>query len=301
MKTKSLRIISGFCALLSAGGVVATSYLAVKEAPKAKEAMSNLGENPTFWQKTKCFIKNYKKTILAGGLTIGTNVASQVMQQKMVASLTSTIVGLKTVANNSEKFKQKAKEVIGKENYNKITQAFAKEESKKIDIPSNVEPDNLLVWEEHVGFFLATEAGIRKAIGLLNRRLNKQTSETEYSYKLDDFINDSDAKLLNKKDAEPYLLFGWSIDQLWYCTEDNFVDIDEELFNTVQKDANGNEYRELRFDYVPVYDPETFEEVTRDEGKVNMYLEDVPTDFKDEMRIILGYEPKYITDKKRKQ
>lgn len=301
MNTKTMRIVSGVLSAVGAAGVIGTSYLAVKEAPKTKEAMNALGENPTFWQKAKTFIKGYKWSIAAGGLTIASNVTSAVMQAKMVASLSASIAGLTAIANNSEKFKQKAKEVIGKENYNKITQAFAKEQSKKIDIPKNVKPNNILVWEEHIGFFLATEAGIRKAMGLLNRRLNKQISETEYSYKLDDFVNDSGAELLDKEEAEPYLLFGWSIDQIWFCTEDNFVDIDEELFNTVQKDANGNEYRELRFEYVPVYDPETFEEVTRDEGKVNAYLNDVPEDYQDNMREILGYEPKYITDKKRKQ
>ena len=297
MNTKTAKVVSILLSVTGAAGVVATSYLAVKEAPKAKEELEKLGEKPDFWSKAKCFIKNYKKTLAAGTLTIGSNVASAVLTQHMVANLSATIVGLQTVANNSEKFKQKAKEVIGKENYNKITKAFAKEEAEKIDISNVYIPEgNILIWEEHLGFMIGTREKIYETLNYMARKFVKNTPEEyddDWTFTFADFIAKSDVELLAKEEAKPYLLFGWGYDHLGKMKEDMLVCIDEDLFKTEQKDKNGNPYYELRFNYAPVYDPIYFEDAMRDETEIKGYLNAVPEGYKDEMRKELGYEPKH--------
>lgn len=304
MTIKTMRIVSGILSAVGAAGVIGTSYLAVKEAPKTKEAMSKLGDNPTFWQKAKTFVKGYKWTLAAGTLTIGSNVTSAAMQAKMVASLSASVAGLTAIVNNSEKFKQKAKEVIGTENYNKITKALAKEESKVIpqEVKNEIHGDNILMWQEHLGFFIGTREDVYRTINYIDKKFNSvdMIGEGTWTYELADFVTDAKLKLLHMDQAKPYLSFGWGYDQLYYTKKDKLIYIDQELFDTPQKDDNGNVYYELRFNHRLVYSPEYFEEVMADESELNGYLQETPQEYRDEMREELGYEPRYEATKKRK-
>lgn len=291
MNIRTTRIISGILSAVGAAGVIGTSYLAVKEAPKAKEAMSNLGENPTFWQKAKAFVKNYKWSLAAGTLTIGSNVTSAVMQAKMVASLSGAVAGLTAIVNNSDKFKQKAKEVIGKDNYNKIVKAISKDEANKIpeEKIKNIEEGKSLYWEEHVGFVLTTENDIRRAHDALNHRLNKQLDCNMWTFSLEEFFDAAGAEYLNKDLPKKYKEFGWGVEHLTKIKGCQYVDLDEELLTTDALDENGNTYRIISWDYPPVYDPLHFEDAMRDETEINGYLLATPEEYREKMEEELEY------------
>lgn len=291
MTIKTMRIVSGVLSAVGAAGVIGTSYLAVKEAPKTKEAMSKLGENPTFWQKAKTFVKGYKWTLAAGSLTIGSNITSAAMQAKMVASLSASVAGLTAIVNNSEKFKQKAKDVIGKDNYNKIVKAISKDEAEKLpqEKLKNIEEGKSLYWEEHVGFVLASENDIRRAQDALNHRLNKQLDSDMWTFSLEEFFDAAGAEYLNKDLPRKYKEFGWGVEHLQKIKGCQYVDIDEELLTTDALDENGNTYRIISWDYPPVYDPLHFEDAMRDDTEVKGYLLATPEEFREKMEEELEY------------
>ena len=291
MTIKTMRIVSGVLSAVGAAGVVGTSYLAVKEAPKTKEAMSKLGVNPTFWQKAKTFVKGYKWTLAAGTLTIGSNITSAAMQAKMVASLSASVAGLTAIVNNSEKFKQKAKEVIGKDNYNKIVKAVSKDEAKKLpeEKVKNIGEGKSLYWEEHVGFVLTTENDIRRAHDALNHRLNKQLDADMWVFTLDEFFDAAGAEYLNKDLPKKYKDFGWGVEHLTKIKGCQYVDLDEEMLTTDVIDDNGNQYRIIQWDYSPVYDPLHFEDAMRDETEIKGYLLATPEEFREKMEEELEY------------
>jgi len=288
---KTMRIVSGILSVAGAAGVIGTSYLAVKEAPKTKEAMSKLGENPTFWQKVKTFVKGYKWTLAAGSLTIGSNVTSAVMQAKMVASLSASVAGLTAVLNNSEKFKQKAKDVIGKDNYNKIVKAISKDEAKNIpqEKLKDIGEGKSLYWEEHVGFVLTTENDIRRAQDALNHRLNKPIDSDIWTFSLEEFFDAAGAKYLNINLSDKYTAFGWGVEHLMKTKGCQYVDLDEEMLTTDVTDDYGNTYRIIQWDYPPVYDPLHFEDAMRDETEVKGYLLATPEEFREKMEEELEY------------
>jgi len=283
---KTMRIVSGILSVAGAAGVVGTSCLAVKEAPKAKEAMSKLDEKASFWQKAKTFVKGYKWTLTAGALTIGSNVTSAAMQAKMIAGLSASVAGLTAVLNNSEKFKEKAKEVIGKENYNKIVKAISKDEAKKLpqDKIKNIGEGKSLYWEEHVGFVLTTENDIRRAHDALNHRLNKDIDSDMWTFTLEEFFDAAGAEYLNENLPRKYKEFGWGVEHLQKIKGCQYVDLDEEMLTTDVIDDNGNQYRIIQWDYPPVYDPLHFEDAMRDETEVKGYLLATPEEFREKMR-----------------
>lgn len=291
MTIKTMRIVSGILSVAGAAGVVGTSCLAVKEAPKAKEAMSKLDKKASFWQKAKTFVKGYKWTLTAGALTIGSNVTSAAMQAKMIAGLSASVAGLTAVLNNSEKFKDKAKEVIGKENYNKIVKAISKDEAKKLpqEKVKNIGEGKSLYWEEHVGFVLTTENDIRRAQDALNHRLNKQIDEDMWTFTLEEFFDAAGAEYLDKDLPKKYKDFGWGVEHLTKLKGSQYVDLDEEMLTTDNTDDNGNQYRIIQWDYRPVYDPLHFEDAMRDDTEINGYLLATPKEFRKEMEEELEY------------
>ena len=205
-------------------GVIATSVLVAKEAPKASKKLEEVVEEDkkkALLQKGTIVFKSYWPAILCGVGTIASIVASTIISKRTEASLIATATVLSQGWN---KYKYKVKELLGPEVNDKITNAISHDEYKQ-KVPEKeekkTEPSNtsnkVLYYEEHLGFFECDQVKFMAALNDLNQRLHVPDADvkgTFYWATLKTFADDAKAVLRDKSKLEACKNIGWTADYL---------------------------------------------------------------------------------------
>lgn len=222
---ENLKITSVILTGISAVGVVATAVLASKATLKANrlyEARLQYDENakPTDKETIKETWKHYIPTAIAGAATIGCIIGINGVNKKQLAAMTGAYVLLDSTY---KKHKDKIKEVLGNETFEKIRRGFIEDEMKKNDISEYRTDENLLFYEEHIGkFFEKTMLEVQDAEYQLNRKLAIDGEVT-----LNDFFEFLGLDPIEIGDA-----LGWSVETICDSNHPAWIDFEHELIET---------------------------------------------------------------------
>ena len=216
MDIKNQRRISLGLSLISALGVAGTFIMVSKETLKAKEALDKLPEDASQLTKIKTFVKNYKYSLMISAATIASGLGSRIISNKVETSLIATATMLDA---GYRKYRNSIKKTLGLDaDKNALKQIMKDEYSKSIEAPKEEE---LLFWEEHVGYFYAKKSKILEAYSLMNEDLSGNTGgwvstgrtpETWYTIK--GFLDLCEARILSHNVDHNKLNWGWDIDYL---------------------------------------------------------------------------------------
>ena len=131
IKRNSALILS----ILGAAGVIATSILAARAAPKAEKrldaAKEEKGEELTRYEEIKVTLPTYGSAIGAGVATIMCICGAQILNSRQQASLVSAYA---IVDRARKDYRRKAVELYGEEMDRKIIDAIAAEDAEAIHI-----------------------------------------------------------------------------------------------------------------------------------------------------------------------
>lgn len=217
-------------------GVVGTAIAVAKETPRYLEAKKNLGDNPTFWQKTKCVAKSYGPALAIGSATIASISASTLISRKIEASLSASLLLAK---EGYRKYGDKVKELVGIEKNTKAVVNLSEEDTFESKLYDEAEKRGEQVfWNKYTGFFIATKLGVVQALLNMNMRLNSYNSYDTYAeYErgwctIKQFIEESGSKVCNSQQYDLYKNYGWNIDYKCMRDEDAWIDVHyEEHYN----------------------------------------------------------------------
>ena len=118
---------------LSAAGVVATTFMAIRATPKAlkliNEAEKEKGEKLSKWETVKTVAPTYLSTALIGTSTIVCIFGTNTLTKHQQASLASAYAFLD---QSYKKYRRKVVELYGEETHNNVVNAIAIEKAKTV-------------------------------------------------------------------------------------------------------------------------------------------------------------------------
>lgn len=246
------------CSILGAAGVVVTTVLTAKLAPKAQKRVEKMkqdleakGETAKKGDILIANIKSYWPAILSGGATLASIFTSQFLSKKAEVSL---IAAAGTADQLCRKYKNQIRNVAGKTGLTDIINKISKDDYEQVK-PEQPTDNRKLFWEEHVGFFYADELLLERSMTALNQRINDSMALYEYEMygiaTIADLITGCEAEILNKNIKLADLNFGWSFDYLADSWEGYWIhDYREELTT-----EDGKSYTRIIFTEDPVYNP----------------------------------------------
>lgn len=202
--------------ILSAAGTVMTAILVAKETPKAIEKIKKIKakkEKPTKMEYIKALAPIYWPAGVICLGTIASTTISQVISMRTQASLIATSTML---SQGWRRYKGKVKDVLGIDGDRYVTDEIALDEYEK-NKNLNSSSDNILFWEEHLGFFSCKKEDLLAGIADLNQRLHTQDSNplnTSYWTNLYFLIEDANAKIYDKNRLEACKNIGWTLEYL---------------------------------------------------------------------------------------
>lgn len=246
------KIISILLGLLSAGGTVATAVLVAKATPKALEKIKELKNNPN--TKKIDYVKNLIPIYWPAGIiclgTIASTTISQVVSLKTEASLIATSTVL---SQGWHKYKNKVKDVFGIDADKKITNLIASDDYSKNNIQQT---SNELFWEEHLGFFTCKKEDLMGAINDINQRLHTPDPDpdgTLYWTTLYFFMQDANAKVLDKTKLEASKEIGWTTDYLCEVYELGCMWVHPLFTRVVKKETGEVLFTKVTFFEEPIF------------------------------------------------
>ena len=261
-------------AAFSSIGVIITSVLAAKEAPKAQkaiedeaelryevfmaEAQAKFEEHPeissvplpedlslTTWEKVKIATPIMLPSIISGGLTIGGIITNQALNAKQQNVLALAAAGYSVISNEYDQYRKVIRETQGPET-DEMALRMAKMRCEKLE-------DDLARMREENGPYLysistipglifeAKPADIQEAFLHFNRNLIlRGTNDLAELY---DFIGIPSAEF----DKDDSFRYGWNEYENQVSWESSFVDFDIEQIETV----NGTPVRLITMPIVP--------------------------------------------------
>ncbi len=156
--------------IIGAAGVVTTTVLAIKATPKAvlllEEAKKEKGEELDILEKVKVAAPIYIPTVVSGLSTITCIFGANYLNKRQQASLVSAYALLD---NSYKEYKNKVKELYGKEIDDDITEHIAQDKYKERDIKN----DEVLFYDKLSGqFFTSTLVKVKEAEYYLNREIH---------------------------------------------------------------------------------------------------------------------------------
>lgn len=251
-------------------GVIATSVLVAKDAPKAAKKLEEVAEEDkkkALLKKGTIIVKSYWPAILCGVGTIGSIVASTIISKRTEASLIATATVLSQGWN---KYKYKVKELLGPEINDKITNAISQDEYKlkvsekevktdEKDAPNNVS-NKVLYYEEHLGFFECDQVKFMAALNDLNQRLHVPDADvkgTFYWATLKTFADDAKAILRDKSKLQACKSIGWTADYLAEVYGLTGVWVHPYYYKVYDKNTNKLLYTKIEFWEEPIVLSET--------------------------------------------
>lgn len=212
---------------VGAAGVIVTAILAIRATPKAVELLEEAKENKeetaelTVIEKVKAVGPVYIPTVAAGVTTIGCILGSSVLNYKQQISLMSAY----TVIDSSyKKYKEKLKELYGKETDVKIQDELSKD--RFLEHPIGEIADGKLLWYEPYRdeFFEMTEKEVIDAEYHTNRNfiLRGETNLNEFYEFLGLDYTDSGCDIAWSTQADDF-----SYETPWIDFEHHLVQMDD--------------------------------------------------------------------------
>lgn len=225
-------------------GVVATSIMAVKATPKAllvlEKAKEEKGEELTNLEKVQLAAPAYIPAVLVGTATIACIFGANMLNKRQQASLMSAYA---MVSNSYQEYREKVRELYGKESDDNVKNEIAKDKYKEVDIPEGEGFE--LFFDEFSGrFFRSTMAKVLQAQYQINRDLSLQdwaTINNFYDYLKIPHVDGGD-------------IIGWSTPMNGEMYWQTWVDFS----NVKMVDDDGLEYYIVRMFQEPMPDFEDF-------------------------------------------
>lgn len=157
--------------IIGAGGVIATSVMAVKATPKAlkllEHAKDEKGEELTTWETVKTAAPMYIPAAVTGASTIACIFGANVLNKRNQASLVSAYALLDSTY---KKYRAKVTELYGEEGDKKIIEEVAKDDLDKEDL-SHDDQRQLFYDITSMRYFESTIEDVQQAEFDLNARL----------------------------------------------------------------------------------------------------------------------------------
>lgn len=156
---------------IGAGGVIATSVMAVKATPKALKlleyAREEKGEELTTWETVKTAGPMYIPAVVTGASTIACIVGANVLNKRNQASLISAYALLDSTY---KKYRAKAIELYGEDGDKKIVEEVAKDDLIEEDIHPS-EQRQVFYDVTSMRYFESTIEDVRRAEFDMNAKL----------------------------------------------------------------------------------------------------------------------------------
>ncbi len=220
-------------AVLSTGCFIGSIIFAVKESPKAREALEEkeeAGQELNILEKSATVVSNMPMTFGLAGAGLGLQIASWFKESARVAAMTGLIA---TKAKDNETLIEAAKQVVGPE---KTTEILEKKEEIKLEEDKQELRDNFLNWQ-YYPFLFPTGDTIWMTWRQFDERHRDNIKElaTNSNLSLYDYMS-------NMKSSNPPLLdLGWSCEGGGCSPEDYIRWAEEELgYDYDMIDFNGN-------------------------------------------------------------
>lgn len=225
-------------------GVVATSIMAVKATPKAllvlEKAKEEKGDELTKLEKVQLVAPAYIPSVLVGTATIACIFGANMLNKRQQASLMSAYA---MVSNSYQEYREKVRELYGKESDENVKNEIAKDNYKEADIPEGEGFE--LFFDEFSGrFFRSTMAKVLQAQYQINRDLSLQDWAT-----VNDFYD-----YMNVPHVDGGDIIGWSTPMNEQAYWQTWVDFS----NVKMVDDDGLEYYIVRMYQEPIVDFEDF-------------------------------------------
>lgn len=213
MKAKSKIAVNIALTALSTAGTISTAIFAVKDYKKHAQ-YPKPDESITKFNKVAIHLKDYWRTYVLGGLTIGTNILNCSLGCYSVASA-ATAIGALSISHNN--LRKAIKENVSEEDYKKIIKSLTGE----ITPPEGEK----VYYNEYTGVFTAKPTDVLNAQKLINDQLNDQRDNGLVYIK--DFLKYANAKLENEGNFIPYQDYGWDREYLSYVGDLKYIHIIE--------------------------------------------------------------------------
>lgn len=157
--------------VIGAGGVIATSVMAVKATPKALKlleyARDEKGEELTTWETVKTAAPMYIPAVVTGASTIACIFGANILNKRNQASLVSAYALLDSTY---KKYRAKVTELYGEEADQKVVEEVAKDDLLGADIHP-AEQRQLFYDTTSMRYFESTIEDVQKAEFDINARL----------------------------------------------------------------------------------------------------------------------------------
>lgn len=240
MKQNSATILTG----IGGAGVIVTSVMAVKATPKAlmllEEAEKEKQEELTKLEKVKVAGPVYIPAIVIGVSTIACIFGANALNKRQQAAITSAYA---LVNSSYQEYKDKVKELYGKDANDEVKNEIAKDKYKEADIPKDDEKE--LFFDEFSGrFFRSTLEKVQRAQYEINRDLSFRDWAT-----INEFYDYLDIPHVDAGD-----IIGWSTTMNGEMYWQTWVDFS----NVKMVDDDGLEYYIVRMFQEPMPDFEDF-------------------------------------------
>lgn len=229
----------------SVAGTVLHAYLIRKAASKE----SVIREEDTLEKKEllKKVLPLYIPATVVGVGVIGSILWNANVNRKTIAGLTTSVVALE---RGYRKYKNDIKQMVGGKLFH--SEAIKNQSREKYNsVPLNLD-DEILFYEEHLGYFTTSMSKIMEAYSYLNQRINTTDFEGESlkSATLNIFLEDAAGKPLSD-DINRNKSWGWTLEYLLAMHDVNWVHMD--LCEDVMDD--GTPYYLILWDEEPIMDP----------------------------------------------
>lgn len=254
MNYKARRASSLILGILSAGGTIGTAILVAKETPKALKKIDEIKEKNKKLTKID-YVKNllpiYWPALTLCMATVASTTISQVMSMRTEASLIATSTMLSRGWNQ---YKGKVKELFGLDSDKIVTNSIASDNYDKTKI--KLSNDEMLFWEEHLGFFKCKKEDLLTAMTDLNQRLHTPDPDpngTFYWTTLYFLAKDAKAKVYDKTLLEASKEIGWTTDYLCEVYELGCMWVHPTFTKVVKKDTGEVLFTKISFFEDPIF------------------------------------------------
>lgn len=134
--------------VIAVGGLIGTTFSAIKETPKVNKLLEDLDEDVEFIDKFTTLVKGYKFTLLFGGATTMCILGSDILSRAKYERLYSSYVCL---ANTLQQYRNKIKEVYGEDAEKKIIDDIRKDKKEVL----NTE-DEILLYDPYTDKYMTS-------------------------------------------------------------------------------------------------------------------------------------------------
>lgn len=203
-----------------AGGVIATSVMAVKATPKAmrllEDAKEEKGEDLTTIEVVRIAGPPYIPAVLMGVSTLACIFGANALNKRSQAALMSAYAMLD---NSYKEYKNKVNKLYGEEAHKEVQAGIARDKYDADEVTLPAATDEELFYDFYSDrYFVSTKKKVLEAEYAVNRKISVQ----DYAY-LNDFYD-----ALGIETIDPGYTLGWSMGSNFDMYWQNWVDFEHE-------------------------------------------------------------------------